>query len=437
MVRRKVQVPESRTAINSWPSEQSKWPSQKIITSALKEVERAAFMITLSEDDRWRVEQLQRQQVQMTAKTSDIAPWYGKDDDTNTLAQTPMVLHSLTCPFELSNEAFQILMAVQLGIPVPHAVFMAENLQNGGRDVWGDYLMNSPKVVGNARKRTHDAFVRDIAKIACEAGIPTSGWEREVPYADAPGDKRVRGDFITQRGGLVPDNVRYRFDKFTQLVGDAKIGHVYDLNHKPKTCNLNDFQNKKINKYRIPYRNQGRAFVPCVANSFAQLGSELLRLLFKLAGHAAAASTGGQPCERNDPVVSNEVEKLHAAFVALRGRFFNKWRSRLVLAAAEALAERLYGRSFALRGDYRYGAWMAARRPFWEPVFNRHASSDYSRNSSQATTFREALMRTRDAGESGEVDSPMLDPRPFSLSAGGSLAFSPMEEEEVNVDREG
>ena len=46
-------------------------------------------------------------------------------------------------------------------------------------------------------------------------------------------------------------------------------------------------------------------------------------------------------------------------------------------------------------------------------------------------------MRTRDAGESGEVDSPMLDPRPFSLSAGGSFAFSPMEEEEVDVDREG
>ena len=88
----------------------------------------------------------------MTAKASDIAPWYCKDYYTNTLAQTPMILHSLTCPFELSNEAFQILTAVQLGIPVPHAVFMEENLQNGGRDVWGDYLMNSPKVVGNARK---------------------------------------------------------------------------------------------------------------------------------------------------------------------------------------------------------------------------------------------------------------------------------------------
>ena len=144
---------------------------------------------------------------------------------------------------------------------------------------------------------------------------------------------------------MVPDNVRCRLDKFTQLVGDGKIGHVYDLNHKPKKCNLNEFQNKKINKYRIPYRNQGRAFVACVANSFAQpeLGAELLRLLFNLAGHAAAASTGGQPSERNDPVVSNEVEKLHTAFVVLRGHFFNKWRSQLVLAAAEALAERLYG----------------------------------------------------------------------------------------------
>ena len=53
-------------------------------------------------------------------------------------------------------------------------------------------------------------------------------------------------------------------------------------------------------------------------------------------------------------------------------------------------------------------------------------------------------MSRRDVGESGEVDgeflsgqSPVLDWRSFSLSAGGSFTFSPMEEEEVDVDSEG
>ena len=78
-----------------------------------------------------------------------------------------------------------------------------------------------------------------MASIAHESGIQMEAGEKFVPVVQVsvtaaggrrqarPGPRMGRGDFVTKHGGIVPDNPKYRLDRWTRLVMDAILCHVY------------------------------------------------------------------------------------------------------------------------------------------------------------------------------------------------------------------
>ena len=76
-----------------------------------------------------------------------------------------------------------------------------------------------------------------------------------------------------------------------------------------------------------------------------------------------------EPDDR-EPISQHAMEELMEAYKALRGRRFELYRSRMLLTIAEAVIERLYGRSSARSVDAEYRAFTNHSREPWVPAFS-------------------------------------------------------------------
>ena len=136
-----------------------------------------------------------------------------------------MSLHALLCQSELSSEAFPVTSAITLGYPMPKSVPIVSQ-----HDKWGDATLNSSS---SAHIKTHNRIINKVATIARESGIQMEAGEKFVPIVPIsvsakgrrrqvmPGPRMGRGDIVTKHGRIVPDNPKYRLDRWTRLVMDA------------------------------------------------------------------------------------------------------------------------------------------------------------------------------------------------------------------------
>ena len=246
-----LQLPTA-VGVLHWPVQ--KLPSQRTITRALKAHDRKQFISELPEGDKLRLKAVSRQAVPALSQESDIAPG---DNSRDSLYQTPMSLHGLMCQYELSNEAFLVTSAIAFGYPMPKSVPTAA----GQQDKWGDIALNGSSSV---RIKTHNRIAYEVASIARESGIQMEAGEKFVPVVQVsvtaaggrrqarPGPRMGRGDIVTKHGGIVPDNPKYRLDRWTRLVMDAILCHVYtSRDHCFKKNTLKYWQRSKYRQIPI------------------------------------------------------------------------------------------------------------------------------------------------------------------------------------------
>ena len=131
------------SVLGNLSAEEKDVPSQQQILKHMKATQRTRFLASLSPDDKFRLNRVSFSTVPSRAASSDIAP--PRYNAADTLRQVPMGLFALTCPYELSNEAILTSTALLLGSPVPHALYLRENIAGYEHcDPWGDCLLNKP-----------------------------------------------------------------------------------------------------------------------------------------------------------------------------------------------------------------------------------------------------------------------------------------------------
>ena len=122
------------------------------------------------------------------------------------------------------------------------------------------------------------------------AGFPTYANEKKVPTLPVqPGAEptRKQGDLCTSTGGLVDQSTKLQLYKFTCLIADIKMVHVYATQgHTYKPTNIKVAEQEKRAKYKM-YATAGLAFAPAVVNTFGPLGPDLLLIGWKCATKAA------------------------------------------------------------------------------------------------------------------------------------------------------
>mgnify|MGYP003347746889 FL=1 len=289
------------------------------------------------------------------------------DDQTNYLRHRPTGLFALLCPFELSNPAFVTSAALLLGTPVPHALYLkARTIQYHDIDAFGDSLLTSAVHAAHTRIQSHDRIANTIAELATQHGIPST--TRHVPLANHHSHRKA--DIVTCCGGLVLPDQDLNFGRTTHLVMDFELGHPYTSQHVFKPNNLSTMEATKRNKYVSDYHAQGLAFAPLVSNSFGQFGPDLLRLLWRLADHAAHhhLPSALQAAPVLDPAVNSQLQATHKR---LRGHIYVQSTYRLLAAFFESITEHIYGRTFTLKTLPRNQEIIAARlqvQPWLHPT---------------------------------------------------------------------
>ena len=276
---------------------------------------------------------------------SDIGPELDPDS-TNSLSHRPMGLFALLCPYELSNEAFVTAAAILLETPLPHARYLLGNMHTYSHiDVFGDFLLNNSAHASSSRIQSHNCIANLLADLACQHGIPAT--TKNVPCRAS--DSNSKGDIVTTRGGLVRSRPGSHFNSATLLVMDYELGHVYSSTHAFKPNNLLSMESAKRSLYRVSYRDQGFAFAPLVSNSLGQVGPDFLRFLWGLAEHAARNSVHVplDDLPHLDPAVADVAR---TDFKRLRGHLYIQATYKVLAMLFEGVTERVYGRTFALRG---------------------------------------------------------------------------------------
>ena len=285
-----------------------------------------------------------------------------------------MGLFALTCPYELSNQAVLTSSALRLGYPVPHARYLkAREAAYHHIDLWGDALLNNPSHAAGSWQSSHNRVAQELAHIATAGGIPTTAIESQIPTVSDTSGKR--GDLMTKVGGRIPLRCTPPFDRFTRLVLDVQLGHVFATQgHVLKPQTLQSMERAKRVKYTDLYRARGFAFAPLVTNSWGVLGPDVLRFLWAVADHAARNAlsfpidfySSLSPPSSSDHAEPSEAQLL--AFRILRGRLNLDSRLRLLTAVQEAFAERVFGRTHALASLPEYIEFQAAARAVWMPT---------------------------------------------------------------------
>ena len=130
---------------------------------------------------------------------------------------------------------------------------------------------------------------------------------------------------------------------------DYELRHVYSSTHAFKPNNLLSMESAKRSLYRVSYRDQGFAFAPLVSNSLGQVGPDFLRFLWGLAEHAARNSVHVplDDLPHLDPAVADVAR---TDFKRLRGHLYIQATYKVLAMLFEGVTERVYGRTFALRG---------------------------------------------------------------------------------------
>ena len=81
------------------------------------------------------------------------------------------IVISLNSFYELSDEAFVHSTALNLGTPLPHALYLKAQVgKYADIVVWGDSLLNDPAHAGAGRKITHDKFALELSKLQMNVG---------------------------------------------------------------------------------------------------------------------------------------------------------------------------------------------------------------------------------------------------------------------------
>ena len=176
---------------------------------------------------------------------------------------------------------------------------------------------------------------------------------------------------MTKLGGLVPTNPRAGFTRWTRLILDVKLGHTFaSRDHLFKVNTIAAMESLKRSKYQTACRSKGLAFAPAVCNSWGELGADLLRFLWAVAGHAARQHDCSSPLGLGPaPLPGRASERQVESFKRLRGRLYHEYRTRMLCTVFEGVTERVFGRTFALIGDRRYLQWLDLARPLWQPIF--------------------------------------------------------------------
>ena len=74
--------------------------------------------------------------------------------------------------------------------------------------------------------------------------------------------------------------------------------------------------------------------------------------------------------DNREPISPHAMEEMMEAYRALRGRLFQRYRSRMLLTIAKAVTEQLYGRSSACSVDAEYRAFANPSREPWVPAIS-------------------------------------------------------------------
>ena len=99
------------------------------------------------------------------------------------------------------------------------------------------------------------------------------------------------------------------------------------------------------------------------------LSSAMFTLLVITASRRILSNIGSvQRIENREPISQHVMEEMMEAYTALRGRRFQRYRSRMLLTIAEAVTERLYGRSSARSVDAEHRAFANHSREPWVPA---------------------------------------------------------------------
>ena len=98
------------------------------------------------------------------------------------LAQCPMTLMDLMCPFELSDQAF--ITCVFLGVPVPHHTRPPAIRRLCSHDDWADFLLTDSAHASRSRHTLHNRLAFCLSNLAARARLASSALQSDVPVAE-------------------------------------------------------------------------------------------------------------------------------------------------------------------------------------------------------------------------------------------------------------
>ena len=177
---------------------------------------------------------------------------------------------------------FLTTSALLFDIPIPHALFLRKTQPNyANTDKWADGLLNKSAHAADSRSTTHAFFAQELTKIANNSGVLTTCVESRLPYRDAGinNPTRKRADMMTLTGCGVTPNAQRNFSKYTRLIMDVTIGHVFDTQHNFRPNTLQQLANSICLKYASHYQRQRLAFALIVgANTLGRLGADTVSL---------------------------------------------------------------------------------------------------------------------------------------------------------------
>ena len=341
-----------------------------------KQLRRNLYLI-LSSQEQKRLDSVSRSCVPPSKNSHLISSVVAEKSQT---FQCPMALFALTNYHELSNEAVVTVTALLLGIPMMHALYLQDQQPGyADKDVWGDYCLNSSLHAAETRKTTHHSLASEITSISNGSGVSSTCDETKLPFRDDT--SRKRADLMTLVGCGIQPNATLNFGPNTRLIMDVSLVHVYDSNHKFKTSNIRDTEQRKRCKYADFYQRQGFAFAPMICNTLGECGPDMLHFLWNLADRSARHHFGFHPIEHGQDLMSQSTDH-DRDFRKLRGKLFNDYRLRMQTAIFEAITMRVCGRSFALTCSANYRTWIRTLQTEWHPLFPLDVPLDSQHSSS-------------------------------------------------------
>jgi len=410
-----LQIP-SPSVISDWPAHL--FPTQGDFGRHIKKQLVAQFTRHLTVPQQQRFHSIARHTLQLSSSSHLMSD----DRPVSNLWQCSTSLFSLTCFYELSNQAFLTTSALLLDIPIPHALFLQTTQPNHtNTDKWADELLNKSAHASDSRHTTHAIFAQELTKIANNSGVLTTCVESRLPYRDAGIDNptRKRADMMTLTGCGVTPNAQRNFSTDTRLIMDVTIGHVFDTHHNFKPNTLQNMANSKCLKYATHYQRQRLAFAPIVANTLGQFGADTLQVLWNLADHQAQNAFGftiDSPANVALSQCSPPSTQQENDYRRLRGLKYHENRLRLLTCVFEGVTTRIIGQTFNLTCSPDYHRWLETTRHNWLPILppfdvcSQDPSSSQDSNPSQndPTQYNPSSQPTPSDMSISPNDSPAL-----------------------------